>query len=70
MGAPATAMTGIREIFPTADRASDRFRGTKPAQRDIAKIEIASEFSLSAEAHNLKVTGSNPVPATTFVITH
>src|SRR6266478_5926591 len=24
----------------------------------------------SRQAHNLKITGSNPVPATTFIITH
>ena len=26
--------------------------------------------AVGRQAHNLKVTGSNPIPATTFVITH
>ena len=60
-------MTGIREAFPTADTACERFRGTKPAQTELDEIEIACEFLLSAEPHNLKVIGSNPIPATNFV---
>jgi hypothetical protein len=26
--------------------------------------------AIARQAHNMKVTGSNPVPATTFIITH
>jgi hypothetical protein len=40
------------------------FHGTKLAQTDAATIERTKLFFLSAEAHNLKVIGSNPIPAT------
>jgi hypothetical protein len=40
------------------------FHGTKLAQTDAATIERTKLFFPSAEAHNLKVIGSNPIPAT------
>jgi hypothetical protein len=50
----------------TISKDSNVFRGTKPAQDTAVLIEINQEFAFSANPHNLKVTGSNPVPATTF----
>jgi hypothetical protein len=40
------------------------FHGTKLAQSSLANIEFIDIFTGSAGAHNLKVVGSNPTPAT------
>jgi hypothetical protein len=40
------------------------FHGTKAAQRAPRFIESIQLLSILAEAHNLKVIGSNPIPAT------
>jgi hypothetical protein len=51
-------------LLTTISRDSNVFRGTKPAQDTAVLIEIIQEFTLYANPHNLKVIGSNPIPAT------
>jgi hypothetical protein len=49
---------------PNVSKHFAAFHGTKTAQNDSAIVEKIGLSFLSEEAHNLKVRGSNPLPAT------
>jgi hypothetical protein len=52
------------DLCPESIEPSKIFRGTKLAQRGPGNIEIIDLLTRSAHPHNLKVIGSNPIPAT------
>jgi hypothetical protein len=50
--------------FSNLNTVYKAFHGTKLAQRGAACIEIIGVLTQLAHPHNLKVIGSNPIPAT------
>jgi hypothetical protein len=50
--------------FAKNTRRFSLFHGAKPAQSGLASVEFIGILTGSVGAHNLKVVGSNPTPAT------
>jgi hypothetical protein len=56
------------DLLPAANGEYKFVRGTKRAQNLPGFIELIQVFALTADPHNLKVIGSNPIPATKLII--
>jgi hypothetical protein len=52
------------DLFPGSIKSSKKIQGANVAQNLSGYLVITNDFSVLEAPHNLKVTGSNPVPAT------
>jgi hypothetical protein len=73
VGEPRNATVQSEILFEFVPTNDGRYRKLpslprhKFGAKDFSFLGVIEEFPFSAEAHNLKVIGSNPIPATKYV---